>query len=248
MAEKQMLGDFIYTLRKEKGLSQNELGAQLGVTNKAVSKWETGEANPDIALIRPLAEILGVSADELLACERVTTEAETPERQSGTAEPDNSGSWLPGFIVKVRAGEYVSKQKTKKGTPYVHINFTGSAKGIVAIGLKAQGVLALGLLTFGLFAFGLLSFGLLTSGAVAFGLLAAGGIAAGGIAAGGIAAGLVAVGGVAVGVLSVGGLSVGYYAVTGEGGIAIGIIEKITKNLLNPSMLNLRIPAYLPLS
>ena len=61
-----MLGDTIYRLRKEKGLSQTQLGEAVGVSNKAVSKWETSEANPDIALLPPLAKTLGITIDELL--------------------------------------------------------------------------------------------------------------------------------------------------------------------------------------
>lgn len=59
-------GEFLYTLRKEKGMTQAELADALGVTNKAVSKWETGEAMPETALLKPLARIFGVTVDELL--------------------------------------------------------------------------------------------------------------------------------------------------------------------------------------
>ncbi|MDE6585049.1 MAG: helix-turn-helix domain-containing protein [Clostridia bacterium] len=63
-------GDFLYTLRKEKGMTQAELAEALGVTNKAVSKWETGEAMPETGLLLPISEIFGVSVDELLKGER----------------------------------------------------------------------------------------------------------------------------------------------------------------------------------
>ena len=59
-------GDFLYTLRREKGLTQAQLAAMLGVTNKAVSKWETGEAMPETSQLVPLARIFGVTVDELL--------------------------------------------------------------------------------------------------------------------------------------------------------------------------------------
>lgn len=59
-------GEFLYTLRKEKGMTQAELAEQLGVTNKAVSKWETGEAMPETAQLMPISRIFGVSVDELL--------------------------------------------------------------------------------------------------------------------------------------------------------------------------------------
>ena len=60
-----MLGDKIYDLRTKKGLTQRQLGDIVGVSNKAVSKWETGDANPDVALLPGLALALGVSIDEL---------------------------------------------------------------------------------------------------------------------------------------------------------------------------------------
>lgn len=59
-------GDFLYELRKEKGITQAALAEMLGVTNKAVSKWETGEAMPETSLLLPIAEIFGVTVDELL--------------------------------------------------------------------------------------------------------------------------------------------------------------------------------------
>lgn len=59
-------GDFLYELRKEKGMTQANLAERLGVTNKAVSKWETGEALPETSLLVPIAEVFGVTVDELL--------------------------------------------------------------------------------------------------------------------------------------------------------------------------------------
>ena len=64
--DKLKFGNYIYDKRKAMGLSQEELGYKLGVTNKAVSKWETGETLPDINLIESLAKILNVSIDDQL--------------------------------------------------------------------------------------------------------------------------------------------------------------------------------------
>lgn len=64
--DKYKFGEYLYNKRKQMGLSQEEVGYKLGVTNKAVSKWETGETLPDIQLITPLADILKVSCDDLL--------------------------------------------------------------------------------------------------------------------------------------------------------------------------------------
>lgn len=65
------VGKFIAQLRKERGLTQEELGQKVGVTNKTVSRWENGNYMPDIELLVPLGEILGVSVNELLAGERL---------------------------------------------------------------------------------------------------------------------------------------------------------------------------------
>ena len=63
--DKLKFGDFIYKRRKMLGLSQEILGHKLGVTNKAVSKWETGETLPDVQLMEHLANVLNVTMDEL---------------------------------------------------------------------------------------------------------------------------------------------------------------------------------------
>ncbi|MBQ8287664.1 MAG: helix-turn-helix transcriptional regulator [Clostridia bacterium] len=61
------IGQRIKALRKKNSLTQERLADYLGVTDKAVSKWECGLTLPDLALIVPLARILHVSADELLS-------------------------------------------------------------------------------------------------------------------------------------------------------------------------------------
>ena len=60
------LHEKIYSQRKLKGLSQEELAEKLGVSRQAVSKWETGEALPEITKLKGLAEVFGVTADFLL--------------------------------------------------------------------------------------------------------------------------------------------------------------------------------------
>lgn len=59
-------GQFVAHLRKEKNITQKELADRLHVTDKAVSKWETGKGFPDLKLLEPLAQELGVSLVELL--------------------------------------------------------------------------------------------------------------------------------------------------------------------------------------
>lgn len=64
-------GITIKALREKKGITQGELSELLGVSSKAVSKWETGKGLPDISLIVPLANALSVSVTELMSGETV---------------------------------------------------------------------------------------------------------------------------------------------------------------------------------
>ena len=72
---KKTLGTIIAELRKQHGMTQLELAEKMGVTDKAVSKWERDLSCPDINSIPNLAEILGVSVEELM---QVKKEAEAP--------------------------------------------------------------------------------------------------------------------------------------------------------------------------
>lgn len=65
--DQQQIGSFIRRCREAKALTQQQLADILGVTNKAVSKWETGRSMPDVALFEPLCRELEISLSELLA-------------------------------------------------------------------------------------------------------------------------------------------------------------------------------------
>ena len=73
--DREAFGGFLVQLRKEKGLTQKELAQQLYVSDKAVSKWERGLSLPDISLLTPLAECLGVTVTELLQGRRLEAES-----------------------------------------------------------------------------------------------------------------------------------------------------------------------------
>ena len=68
--DKEKFGKFICELRKEKGMTQKQLAEKLFLSDKAVSKWETGNSIPDTAMLIPLAEIFEISVTELLMCGR----------------------------------------------------------------------------------------------------------------------------------------------------------------------------------
>lgn len=75
------MGEIIREARKKKGLTQKDIATHLGITDRAVSKWERGICAPDIALLEPLAEILEISITEL-----ITGENEVLDKNKETVE------------------------------------------------------------------------------------------------------------------------------------------------------------------
>ena len=67
----EKIGRFIAELRKEKKLTQIDLANKLGITDRAISKWENGRGLPDLSLLTPLCEILDISINELLSGSRL---------------------------------------------------------------------------------------------------------------------------------------------------------------------------------
>lgn len=78
--KKQTLGMTIAALRRERGMTQLELAEQMGVTDKAVSKWERDLSCPDINSLPKLALLFGVSVDELM---QIRSESRQPEKKEG---------------------------------------------------------------------------------------------------------------------------------------------------------------------
>ena len=74
--EKKSIGGFIAALRRASGLTQRQLAERLGVSDKSVSRWERDESAPDLALIPIIAELFGVTSDELLRGERIQRESD----------------------------------------------------------------------------------------------------------------------------------------------------------------------------
>lgn len=74
--DNEAIGRFLWALRREKGWKQQEAAARLGVTDKTVSKWETGRGLPDISALPEVAALYGVTVDELLAGARRKAESE----------------------------------------------------------------------------------------------------------------------------------------------------------------------------
>lgn len=73
--DQKKVGTFLSQLRKEKGLSQKELAQKIGVTDKTISRWETGTYMPDIDTFAVLSEFYGVLINELISGERLDAQA-----------------------------------------------------------------------------------------------------------------------------------------------------------------------------
>lgn len=103
--DKKEIGSIISATRKERGLTQKELAEKLHVSDKSVSKWETGMHFPDIAIMEDLATALGISVVELLGFENISSEEiitemaliSTEEKKSIVKEIKNRG-WLTVII------------------------------------------------------------------------------------------------------------------------------------------------------
>ncbi len=83
------IGRFICSLRKDKGLTQSALAELLNISNRTVSKWETGEGLPDISLLPDIAKVLGVTTDELLAGKKAPAEKSADIKVEEVANKDN---------------------------------------------------------------------------------------------------------------------------------------------------------------
>ncbi len=76
----QRIGSFLAQLRKERGLTQEQLAQELGTTNKTISRWETGTYLPPVEMLQLLSEMYGLTINELLQGERIA-----PEKQLAAA-------------------------------------------------------------------------------------------------------------------------------------------------------------------
>lgn len=116
--------------RKDSGLSQEELAEKIGVSRQAVSKWERSEASPDTDNLIRLAEIYGVSLDELLmgkteknGSEKVESDKESMPEENSKNDPDNNGDSDTNYVkydkVSFKNGIHVDSEDGN----HVHISF-----------------------------------------------------------------------------------------------------------------------------
>lgn len=110
----KQFGERVAALRKKYGMTQSQLAEQLNVSNKTISRWETGDGYPEITLLAPLAKALGVSVDYLLAEEPMTEDfeenpspfetTENPKGKKAYRHRDIPVQW-PGFSQKLNHNE-----------------------------------------------------------------------------------------------------------------------------------------------
>ena len=82
----EAIGKFISTCRKDKGLTQIQLAEKLNITNRAVSKWETGRSCPDASIMLKLCDILDITVNDLLSGERVGMEKYQKKQKKDQAQ------------------------------------------------------------------------------------------------------------------------------------------------------------------
>jgi len=119
--ERKTIGKLISALRKANGMTQREFGEKLFVSDKTVSRWECDECTPDLSLIPAIAEIFGITADELLRGER-----NNPERSVGEARERN------GKMKSEKQFRLMLEYNRKK-----YLNLTMISIGITILGLIA---------------------------------------------------------------------------------------------------------------
>lgn len=209
-------GNELRTLRKQRGISQDELGESLNVSRQTISKWENGTAYPDMLNLMGISEFFGVKIDDLISG---SGESEA-DGESESSDLHEKREEKPAFHC-----EYKSRL-TVRGLPLIHINYGFGdyrAKGIVAIGNISSGVLSIGILAKGIISVGIVSLGLLAIGILALAAFAVGCVAAGIISVAGIAIGVMTLGGLALGIVSIGGCAVSTHV--SVGGVAIAPIS-----------------------
>lgn len=100
--DQKRIGAFIAQCRKEKNLTQMQLAETLGITNQAVSKWENGRGMPDVSLLQPLCDVLGISLNELFSGEHISA-----DEYKGKAEENISKLFKEKQIANLKPVKYL---------------------------------------------------------------------------------------------------------------------------------------------
>ena len=93
------LSEKLYTLRKESGLSQEQLAERLCVSRQAISKWETGQSVPERGTLLAISNYFNVSLDYLLKDDEVKRKLPTNEQEDSSLRTGDRTKWLLGIII-----------------------------------------------------------------------------------------------------------------------------------------------------
>ena len=128
--DQKEVGKLIAELRKEKQMTQLELANKLGVTDRAVSKWENGRGMPDLSLLNPLCNELGISMNELLNGRKADSEECENDGQSKACVPEQV---LMGF--RSQLNQEVQKKAKRKIVSWAFIAAAALAAVIMVVTL-----------------------------------------------------------------------------------------------------------------
>ena len=127
--EKKTIGKFISALRKANGMTQKELGEKLFVSDKTVSRWECDECTPELSLIPSIAEIFGITTDELLRGER-----NNPDREAASEDSANK--------QKAKSDKQFKLMLHSRKKKFTNLSFISI--GLIIVGLIAAMICNLG--------------------------------------------------------------------------------------------------------
>ena len=128
------IGSFIAARRKESGLTQSQLAEKLGITDKAVSKWETGRSMPDLSLFGPLCEQLQITLNELLAGELIPDE--NLKEKSNQILFEVISNWFGEDKRKAQAASDTRAVLKLKNVRKIYGNGTGSTVAVKDISFE----------------------------------------------------------------------------------------------------------------
>lgn len=226
--------DKLLSLRKMKRYSQEQLADLLGISRQSVSKWESGQAMPELGKIIQISNLFSVPVDDLVRDERELVRESVQDiafvKPTYSQEPDlkmenvASEEEIRKNILEMKdtiqqisksvnapAGFEYKSRVSIFGIPLVHIHF-GKLFHVGVFPYNnacvAKGIFAAGDLAVGVVSFGAASFGIISLGGAAIGLLSVGIVAVGGLALGFSSIGIYAIGCAAMGIHAAVGISV----------------------------------------
>lgn len=125
----ESIGRRIAQRRLAKGMTQERLAREMGVSAQAVSKWENDLNYPDVTLLAPLARLLETTVDELLTGAAASADAPTSADASADGAADSAAAGEPAAATPTTAADPTSHPSTASKNAWVHIQVTGGREG-----------------------------------------------------------------------------------------------------------------------